>query len=792
MKRIAAAAAACAVLASGATPAGAGPEDELISLLLRADDVIATGVSPTSIMVQWTDNSLVETAYRVEMARDEAGPYREVQRHECFTHLTSFRGVELKAPSFGQQCATSFQTGPASDPKPLFVRVVPVVDVNGVTILEGPPSLPDPALLGPVPPSDLRCNGGGDSACTNVNSVTLTWVDNSDEAEFWIMRARSNGSAGPPNFGTKPHAVVPANTTEFHEFLAEFSTTFFYRVVAVRRQNIPRLDGTVTIEESFSNSLAVGNLLDHVKVVTAPVPPPSDPSSLAAEFIPPSTAKLTWVDKQFDLDRPYIDEDGWFIDFGPGTFDFEFTTSKLPKPGQGSVTFVDDDIPPDTLQCYRVRGWRGGPAYSGFTNTACIGSIPKKPGDLVATALDNAHVKLAWRDRSNAETSFVIQRCKGNCSHSDSGWKDVGEAPADSETFTDDTTLGETRYSYRVFAANSSGRSAASNIARVTTPQSPVEAPTNLIATPTGSHEITLNWIDNSMKETGFRVEFKVDGQWETLAERGPKVGTGTVTYVDDWSLGANMKRCYRVRALKVNKVSDPSNVDCATTFKAAAPDGKPTNLTATVVSNVRIDLSWKDNASNEDGFRVEVIRFPNQACPQNPNGLSWAEIAEAPKKDGSGTIANFAVKGLQPHTAHFFRVIAVNRDGESDPSNVTGCAETLGPPLPVFIDPATSGDIETTRCHVDIEAPAIEVDRVKLLVNAYIPDTGVNHTDVVWIEEPRDGDIWRATYKFRRGVVYGLIARSFGPPPNAYHSAEAGLSDIKVLADCPLEPDPI
>lgn len=801
LTRLCVAVATCAVLLSNAGPAAAGPEDELLSLLLRAENVEATGIGPTSVFVSWTDRSPIDTLYRIETASDEAGPYSEVATHQCAVPVGP---TAVRLPQVDVTCATQFQAGPASSPRPIFVRVVPLLDIGGVTLLEGIASEADPALLGPVAPTNMRCNGGGDTACLNVNSVTLTWTDNSDEAEFWIMRARG---AINPNFGTTPHAVVPANTTTYSEFLTEFSATFFYRVVAVRRQNIPRLDSSVTIEMSFSNSLTGsggggggGGLLDRVKVETAPVPPPTDPSGLTAVFIPPSTVRLTWTDKEFNLTRPYVDEDGWFIDFGPSATDFRFTTTHLVSPGEGTVTHEDDNIPPDTTRCFRVRAWRNGPALSGFTNTACIGSIPKKPTNLLAQALDNASVKLTWNDNSDAETGFSIERCAGVCTHAGS-WTEVGQAPADSEMFLDTTTIGNTTYSYRVKATNSSGTSPASNVATIKTPISPVIKPTDLEAEATGSHEITLRWIDHAPDETGFRIEYKdPDGIFRKLDERGPRLGTGLTTYVDTISLAAEQERCYRVRALKVSKVSDPTNEDCATTFPPLPPNGVPTDLSALATSNVEIDLSWTDNATNEDSFRIEAVTFNNLDCPQSVAGKTFTRIATAAKHPSTGT-TNLVINGLTPHTAYFFRVVAVNKDGESAPSVDSGCVQTLGPPLPIFVDPAASGDVEATRCDVEIKtefhhgggpSDKDHVDRLKLFVNAWVPETGVGHTDTLFIEEPYTETstyaLWRGEYKFRKGITYRLIAQSFGHPPTRYHSAQAQIRDVKVLADCPLD----
>jgi len=772
-----------AIVVAPMAPAAAGPEDDLLRLLMRAENVTATGVGPETIFVTWIDRSPVETLYRVEVATDEAGPYVPVTAKAC-TSTIPFTPIPV--PQVDQLCATSFQAGPIADPTPRFVRVVPVIEVGGVTVLEGLASEPDPAILGPLPPTDLKCNGGGDLACYLVNSITLTWTDNSDEAEFWIMRARAPFN---PDFGTTPHARVPANTTTWSEVLSEYSTTFWYRIAAVRRYNIARLDGSVTVEEGYSGSLRTDTGAEKIKVETAPVPPPSDPDGLTAVFIPPSTAKLTWSDPGAPL-ASYLDEHKWHIEWGPAFDDQELQTTKSPFDGQGTVTFRDDRVPPDTTRCYRVRGARNGPAFSAYTNVACIGSIPKAPANLIATALDNSTVNLAWTDRSDAETHFDVQRCNGVCSNS-STWTSIGQADANATSFSDDNVVSTTTYSYRIFAVNDSGRSPPSNIAVVATPVAPLSAPTSLAATPLDSHKIRLTWVDNATNETGFQIEFKRSGDWEELTTVGPKTGTGVVSFVDDMDLAAQERRCYRVRAVKVAKRSDPSNEACARTLEAAVPNGRPTNLTADPHSNLAIDLRWKDNATNEYSFRIEMIEIRDLACPQSTAGLTFAKVATAPGLDGTGIVSH-RVGGLVPHSAYFFRVFAVNKDGESLPSNTAGCVQTFGPRKPVFLDPSENGDVETTRCHVDVEALVSQTDRLRLTVTAFVPNTQAVDHHTVWAEEPYSGNTWRVPYKFLRGINYTLTARAYGPAPNEYFSADVLVRDIKVLADCPLGADPV
>ncbi|MFA5890696.1 MAG: fibronectin type III domain-containing protein [Actinomycetota bacterium] len=793
-RRLAVAALTIALLA-GSGIAFADPDPvNLVLQLITPTDVQATGIGPTTIFVAWTDNSPVETANRIEIANDEAGPYTQVAAAPACggVDLNQIQNTKLGSTVCKYVVAN---LAPRADPAPRYLRVTPLIvsdprEPRSAVLFEGRASEPDPAILGPEPPTDFTCNGGGELACINVNSVTLTWTNNGDQQEFWIMRGRG---AVNPYYGSTPIARLSGTTTAFHEYLQEYNKVFSYRVVAVRIQNLPRADGTVVTEMSYSNGIP-----DHVVVETAPLPPPTDPTGLTAQFVPPSMALLTWTDRS--PAGPYIDEDGWRIEIGPASNDFRSELTRPASAGQGTVTYTNISIPPDTKRCYRVRGYRNGLAFSGFTNVACLGSIPTAPTKLVAVAVSNAQVDLSWRDNSDAEESFDIDRCAGVCSASSAGWTQIADTPPDAESFSDTGTVGLATYSYRVYAHNSSGRSAPSNISVVTTPAARVAKPDDLSAVATGSHEITLDWVDRATNETGYLIEFRrPGGEWAELAKN---LGPNSHHYVDVESLGASQRRCYRVRATKgTDESSDPSDEACATTLPPQPPNGDPTGLAATVQSNTSIVLGWTDNASNESAFRVEYIAFRNMACPQDPTGIPFAKLTTAPGHSGLGA-ANFLVTGLVPHTAYFFRVRAENLDGVSGVSNATTCAQTFGPPLPVFKDPAESGNVSATRCDFQITAGTTAgPDRVKRLlvyVNAIVSGTNLSTTDTIEVSaadnpSPIVGpNTWKIQHQFRRGINYRLLVTSYGYEAPNWASATAEVHDIKVLADCPVEPDPL
>jgi len=83
-----------------------------------------------------------------------------------------------------------------------------------------------------------------------------------------------------------------------------------------------------------------------------------------------------------------------------------------------------------------------------------------------------------------------------------------------------------------------------------------------------------------------------------------------------------------------------------------------PSSLTATVASSSQIKLAWRDNANNEDGFKIE--RCQGTGC------TNFVQIAQA----GAG-ITSYSNTGLARNTVYSYRVRAYNSIGNSAYSNV-------------------------------------------------------------------------------------------------------------------------
>src|SRR5690606_3352128 len=167
---------------------------------------------------------------------------------------------------------------------------------------------------------------------------------------------------------------------------------------------------------------------------------------------------------------------------------------------------------------------------------------------------------------------------------------EIAVTAANTTAFFDITAQPGTTYYYRVVARNEWGDSAPSNQASATTPALVVPvAPSNLVVTPGGDMNI-LMWQDNSFNETGFRVEFSINGgaSWSTLAT----VAEDT-TFYEHSPLAVDAAYLYRVSAFNAAGSSAPSNTAGAHSTPAA-----PSNLAAVAVSPTRVDLTWTNNST--------------------------------------------------------------------------------------------------------------------------------------------------------------------------------------------------
>ncbi len=262
---------------------------------------------------------------------------------------------------------------------------------------------------------------------------------------------------------------------------------------------------------------------------------------------------------------------------------------------------------------------------------------PATPTNLTATA-GNAQVALGWTASSGA-TSYNVKRS------TTSGGPYTTLASPTTTSYTDTGLTNATPYFYVVSAVNTSGESANSAQASAT-PQAAPATPTNLTAT-AGNAQVALGWTASS-GATSYNVKRSTTsgGPYTTLA-------SPTTTSYTDTGLTNATPYFYVVSA--VNTSGESANSAQASATPQAAP-ATPTNLTATAISTSQINLAWRDNANNEDGFMIE----------RSVNGTNFTQIATV-----GVNVTTYSNTGLSTNTRYYYRVRGYNTVGNSAYSNI-------------------------------------------------------------------------------------------------------------------------
>jgi FtsP/CotA-like multicopper oxidase with cupredoxin domain len=288
---------------------------------------------------------------------------------------------------------------------------------------------------------------------------------------------------------------------------------------------------------------------------------------------------------------------------------------------------------------------------------------PIAPSGL-ALSIVNGHVQATFNDNSITETSFDVQRS------TDSGttWATAGtiQSPLNQpnthgvRTFTDPANYSQSLfYLYRVVAKNTVGYGAEFPQMSVQsmsgTAGTPLPAPSNLVAVLQSGPRISLTWTYGSTAQTGFTLQWSVNGgAWGTRAT----LAANATSWVETVSPGTTY--AYRIRAFNATSTSAWTT---SSTIVVPSKPAAPTNLTSTITRTAAgpdsVVLRWTDNATNETGFTI--TRATDTAFTANVVTYSvGANVV---------TLTNSTTHG----STYYFRVVAVNLSGSSAPSNALG-----------------------------------------------------------------------------------------------------------------------
>ncbi|MBN2279640.1 MAG: SUMF1/EgtB/PvdO family nonheme iron enzyme [Candidatus Marinimicrobia bacterium] len=306
------------------------------------------------------------------------------------------------------------------------------------------------------------------------------------------------------------------------------------------------------------------------------------PDGLSLEQLNVFTAKLTWHQMEENVDGFRIDkrtaDNAWTENF-----------RTLDKTDAAEYSITDDGLTPDTTLVHEYRITTFAHEESSSSKTITITPVFPKPSDLQLEQLTLNQINLTWKDNSDGEEGFKIDR-KIGAEDWQINYKTLGQ---NATSFLDTMAVPNKTNLYRVYAFYSSH-----NSAQIQSSQNIFfPSPTDFAAEQLSLARIKLTWKENILGEDGFTIDRKYESNdWQTGYA---VVGKNITTYTDENALPAANFR-YRITAYNKDQTSSSKEVAISTLFPA------PSDLTGQLVSDKAVVLNWTDNSDDEEGFKVD------------------------------------------------------------------------------------------------------------------------------------------------------------------------------------------
>ena len=388
------------------------------------------------------------------------------------------------------------------------------------------------------------------------------------------------------------------------------------------------------------------------------------PTGLTALAASPSSINLSWTAPSITGQTNYV------LQRCQGAGCASFVQIATPA----GTSYTDTGLAANTSYSYRVAAAYSSSGLSPYSNVVSATTQPlpppAAPTKLAAVAASPSSINLSWTASTGPGlTNYVVQRCRGAfCGNFMQIATPVGI------TYSDTGLTANTSYSYRVQAANSSGKlSSYSNVASATTLAQPPTAPGNLTATAASTTQINLSWTASS---SSIGLANYVVQRCLTSSCTLVTIATPTSTTYTDTALTPYTGYSYQVQAVDTAKNSSSySNMASATTL--AQPPTAPGNLTATAASTTQINLSWTASTSTVGLANYVVQRCLTSSC-------TFVTIA-------TPTSTTYADTALTPNTGYSYQVQAIDTAKNSSAFSNVASATTLAQP------PTAPGNLTAT-----------------------------------------------------------------------------------------------
>jgi hypothetical protein len=258
------------------------------------------------------------------------------------------------------------------------------------------------------------------------------------------------------------------------------------------------------------------------------------------------------------------------------------------------------------------------------------------PTNLELLILSDSEIQISWKDNSEHEAGFYIERDQGN------GFDLIVAMDANETVFIDTGLVVGVSYTYRVAGFTGVNHSDWATWQATTTT---FPSPSDLTATAISDTEIDLTWKDNCDFEDGYRVERDAGSGFILVA-----VLNANIIEYSDSNLDYDIDYVYQISGFTEENISNWTSSGVISTTILS-----PDSLSITIVNNLELELNWSDNCSFEQGFRID-----------RDDGSGFEQIAEL-----SSNVTTYMDVGLDYDTGYSYRVIAFTTDNISEYSNI-------------------------------------------------------------------------------------------------------------------------
>jgi FtsP/CotA-like multicopper oxidase with cupredoxin domain len=190
------------------------------------------------------------------------------------------------------------------------------------------------------------------------------------------------------------------------------------------------------------------------------------------------------------------------------------------------------------------------------------------------------------------------------------------------------------------------------------------------------NRRLILSWNDNSITETAFVVQSLTwPNTWTDVGTILSPLNQPNITQARSFTIPGtyNSALSYSFRVVAQNRVGYGSEFPTITAqsisdaITLGTAPAAPTTLTAQLQSGPQVRLTWRDNATTENGFVIE----------RSTDGINFTQIATAPARSNTGnvTFTDTTIRAATQTQTYTYRVAAANVAGKSIYSNAAAVA---------------------------------------------------------------------------------------------------------------------